>query len=455
MFEQLGVPDEALQNLAQLGYKRPTPIQVQCIPLFIQGKDIIAQAKTGSGKTAAFGIGLIAKLKLDSYEPQCLVLCPTRELASQVTAELRKLARYRSNVKIVTLCGGQPIGPQIGSLEMGAHIVVGTPGRIVDHLRKKTLSLLRTHTLILDEADRMLDMGFEEDMQRVLDVLPLSRQTLFFSATYPKKIASLSERYQCDPVSVLADVTHEYNKIEQTVYFCEADNKAQAVIDVLGHYQPESAILFLNTKVACDEYARHLNENQMPCLVLHGGMEQRDRDQVLIKFSHGSCRYLLATDVAARGLDIANVNLVVNVDLPKDPAVYIHRIGRTGRADSFGQAVSLLTLQETFRRQLIEEQIGHQLAELKELPQFSKDNAPERASMVTLCLAAGRKEKIRAGDVLGALVQGAGLDVNSVGKITIVDHASYVSILRVSAQKVLDYLNQHKIKGRFIKVRRI
>lgn len=454
-FDQLTLPQAAQENLKKMGYTTMTPIQALSIPKVLEGRDVIAQAQTGSGKTAAFGIGMLESLNPRWFAIQGLVLCPTRELAAQVAGELRKLARYLDNIKIVTLCGGQPIGPQIGSLEHGAHIVVGTPGRLKDHLRKQTLQLDKVKMVVLDEADRMLDMGFEEDLRTLLAATPDDRQTLLFSATYPDQIEAISRTYQCDPVSVSVALHHEADRIEQRVWFIDHLAKGDAVASVIQEYTPEACIIFCNTRQGCQEMQSSLRELGLKSLALHGDLEQRDRDQVLVRFSNGSSRYLIATDVAARGLDIDSVDLVINADLPQDPAVYIHRIGRTGRAGRKGVAISLCKPKDQHRLSRIESLQSQPLTEMSALPSPTPERQPADAAMTTLAIAGGRKEKLRAGDLLGALTRGAGIDASMIGKIDIGEHACYVAIHKQVAKEALEQLRQGKIKGRSFRARRI
>jgi len=340
-FSSLPLPKDQLDNLISLGYASMTGIQAASLPLAFKGKDLIAQAKTGSGKTAAFSLPLLDKLNPRDFGTQALVLCPTRELATQVSGEIRRLARYRQNIKVVTLCGGQSIGPQIGSLEHGAHIVVGTPGRISDHLRKKTLNLTRVGTLVLDEADRMLEMGFVEDISSIIEQTPAARQTLLFSATYPDDIEALSARFQKQPERISVETMHNDQQIDQQFFVCQKSARLDGLVTLLNHFAPQTAVVFCNTKQLVRDVTAHLDESGIRALALHGDMEQRDRDQVLIQFRQQSCSVLVATDVAARGLDIDDLPVVVNFELPRETEVYVHRVGRTGRAGKAGLALSL------------------------------------------------------------------------------------------------------------------
>lgn len=454
-FSALPLPAAQIDNLRTLGYEQMTPIQQLSLPITLAGQDLIAQAKTGSGKTAAFGIGLMEALQPRLFAVQGLVLCPTRELATQVAAELRRLARYLDNIKILTLCGGMPIGPQIGSLEHGAHIVVGTPGRVRDHLRKGTLTLDRVRTLVLDEADRMLDMGFAEDIGTIIDTTPTSRQTLLFSATYPRDIEALSARYQRDPQRVTAPDQHRPVDIAQRAYLCDEPDKAATLIALLQQIEPDAAVIFCNTKARCDDYATALKAAGFQSGVLHGDMEQRERDQRITLFSNRSLRLLIATDVAARGLDIDAVDLVVNVDLPRDPAVYTHRIGRTGRAGRSGTALSLVGAKETQKLERISAAQTAPIEVIAQLPQPDPDYRPARAPMRTLAIAGGRKNKLRPGDIVGALTAGGRMQGDDIGAIAVGDFTAYVAVKRELSEVALVQLKSRTIKGKSFRVRKL
>ncbi len=452
-FSNLALPAAQLTNLHSLGYSEMTPIQAASLPLALSGSDLIGQAKTGSGKTAAFALPLLTRLDPQLFSAQALILCPTRELASQVASEIRRLARYQPNIKIVTLCGGQSIGPQIGSLEHGAHVVVGTPGRIKDHLRKATLTLDCVNTLVLDEADRMLEMGFVEDIETIIASTPDTRQTLLFSATYPEDIRALSSRFQRAPQHIRVESLHSEEHIAQRFFVCQKADRLPALHKLLTHFQPQSAVVFCNTKQLVREVCESLCAAGMQAKALHGDMEQRDRDQVLIEFKHLSCSVLVATDVAARGLDIDDLAAVVNFELPRNAEVYVHRIGRTGRAGKEGVALSLFADTERYKMQGIIDYLQRELEfeAIEQLPQ-SRERLPA-PPFVTLCIAGGRREKVRAGDVLGALTGEAGIAGKSVGKITVTDYAAYVAVAREDAEKALGRLLNGKIKGRKFKVR--
>jgi ATP-independent RNA helicase DbpA len=454
-FSTLPLPPEQLGNLDSLGYREMTPIQAASLPLALDGKDLIAQAKTGSGKTAAFTLSLLDKINQRDFGTQALILCPTRELATQVAGEIRRLARYRQNIKVVVLCGGQSIGPQIGSLEHGAHIVVGTPGRIQDHLRKKTLSLARVKTLVLDEADRMLEMGFVDDIEQIISHTPDGRQTLLFSATYPEDILALSARFQRDPERVSVETIHTGDHIEQQFFVCNKAGRLDGLVTLLSHFAPDTAVVFCNTKQLVREVCEHLRHSGISALALHGDMEQQDRDQVLTQFRHQSCSVLVATDVAARGLDIDDLPVVVNFELPRDEEVYIHRIGRTGRAGKHGLALSLFADSERYKLDRIAQQIDMEPAVEAVATIKMRGESMPPPPYVTLCIAGGRRDKVRPGDILGALTGDAGIEGSSVGKITVTDYAAYVAIEREQADQALGRLCSGRIKGRKFKVRRL
>lgn len=455
LFSSLALSKAQLANLVSLGYHSMTPIQAQSLPAILQGKDVIAKAKTGSGKTAAFGLGLLNKLNPRFFGVQVLVLCPTRELADQVGKEIRRLARATSNIKLVLLCGGKPIGPQVGSLAHGAHIVVGTPGRIQDHLRKSTLKLDGLTTLVLDEADRMLDMGFIDVMQDIIDQTPSSRQTLLFSATYPDTIQQISRRFQKKPLMVTVESGHQPSVIEQLFYEVKKHERNDSLLALFEHYKPDSTVVFCHTKKQCDEVAVWLREHDIEALAIHGDLEQRERDQVLVRFANNSCSVLVATDVASRGLDIKSLQAVINYELPRDPDTYVHRIGRTGRAGEKGIALSLFTEAEQTRVKAIASY--QKKPSIIDVPEsLDRDSSFKlQPRMVTIQLDSGRKDKLRPGDILGALTGEAGLIGSQIGKIDIFDMSSYVAIERSALRQAMNYLSEGKVKGRSIRARKV
>ncbi len=452
-FNELPLSPSMQETLRQLEYLTMTPIQAASLPLALAGHDLIAQAKTGSGKTAAFALPLLTRLNPRRFAVQAMVLCPTRELADQVTQEIRRLARSEGHIKILTLCGGTTMRPQRASLEHGAHIVVGTPGRIMDHLERGSLNLEALNTLVLDEADRMLDMGFYDDIAFVAKQCPAGRQTLLFSATFPEGIARLARQFLRKPQEVKLLEQHEGSKIRQRFYEVKHEERLQAVATLLKHYRPVSTLAFCNTRQQCRDLLEVLHKQGFHALTLHGEMEQRDRDQVLIQFANRSCSVLVATDVAARGLDIAQLEAVINVDVTPDPEVHIHRIGRTGRAEEDGWALSLCSPADKRRIATIAHMMDiepewHTLGSLQ-----SGNDAPLVPPMVTLPILGGRKEKFRPGDVLGALTGEAGFTREQVGKITVTDQTTYVAVARNIAHEAVRRLSAGKVKGKTVKVR--
>jgi len=460
-FTALPLDPRFLANLATLGYHNMTQVQAETLPAVLEGRDLIAQAKTGSGKTAAFGIGLLHKLNPAWFAVQGLVLCPTRELADQVAGELRRLARGVGNVKILTLTGGVSMRPQIASLEHGAHIVVGTPGRIRDHLGRATLDLSKVQTLVLDEADRMTDMGFYDEIANIVTATPERRQTLLFSATYPDDIRFATAGFLRDPLEVTVEGKHTQEKIAQRFYEIGFDGRDDAVARLLRHHRPVSALAFCNTKARCRELAESLRAEGFSALALYGELEQHERDEILVLFANRSCSVLVATDVAARGLDIADLDTVINVDVSKDPEVHVHRIGRTGRAGGSGMAHTLCAPNEKKWVRLVEE-YQDQPAVWEDLDALGGQDEPAApAPMVTLNIAGGKKAKLRPGDLLGALTGDAGLTKEQVGKINIGEFNSYVALERGVAQAAVKRLaagtppgpDFGAIKGRWFKMR--
>ena len=454
-FSSLPLTPGLLANIQSLDYQVMTPIQAQSLPAILQGRDLLAQAKTGSGKTAAFAIGILHKLEVKTYRTQALVLCPTRELADQVSRELRLLARAIPNTNILTLCGGKPMGPQLASLERNPHIVVGTPGRVLKHLGKGTLKPDALNMLVLDEADRMLDMGFHDDIMSIIEMTPQQRQTLLFSATYPDEIKEISHTIQIDPVDIRVESLHDNKQIEQIFYEIQKGERTKTLVALLQHYRPESSVVFCNRKQQCQELADELWQQGFHAQALHGDLEQRERDQVLIQFANKSSSVLIATDVAARGLDIKDLEAVINFELSPDPEIHIHRIGRTGRAGNAGLALSLFMASEAKKVTAIE---GFQNSPVRiDKTGSLKTREDFRLSppMVTLCINGGRKNKVRAGDILGALTANTELQGKQIGKIDISDTHAHVAVERPVAKQALKILAEGKIKGHRFRVRKL
>lgn len=459
-FSSLALSPGLLQVVRELGYTAPTPIQAESIPLLLKGKDLIAQAQTGSGKTAAFALPILQKMKVEQKSIQTLVLCPTRELCAQVAREIRKLGRLHSGLQVLILSGGMPMGPQLGSLEHGVHVIVGTPGRVLDHLGRRSLDLSEVTTVVLDEADRMLEMGFQEDVERILSQVAESRQTVLFSATFPKTIESLSRSYQRSPVRVTIEQKEQLvPSIRHQAYSVDSDDRFKALLWLLDQRRPESAIIFCNFKASVINLSRELGEAGLSCEGLHGDLEQRDRDRVMAKFRNRSIKVLIATDVAARGIDVENLSLVVNYEMPAQPEIYVHRVGRTGRAGLTGFAISFYGPREVAKLQGIEKYTNGAL-ERKSLPTLSTrevTQAPEsvqaQAAMRTLFISGGRKEKVRPGDLLGALTgEAGGFKGTDIGKIEIHDNFSYVAVSAKIARLAVERLRAGRIKGKKFRV---
>lgn len=454
-FKALPLNSKLLENLDSLGFHTMTPIQESALPLILENQDVIAQAKTGSGKTATFGLGLLNKLKVENQSVQSLVICPTRELAVQVAEELRRLARFIPNVKIITITGGEGEFRQINSLDHGAHIVVGTPGRLLKFLQKKFLDISKINTLVLDEADRMLDMGFKDDMESIIENTPKIKQSLLFSATFPEEIIELSQGFQKNPTRIIVDSKHEKNIIRQVfIDVGEHKNKFEAMTKVLGNYKPESTVIFCKTKQICADVAHFLKSKNISALPFHGDLDQNERTVVLTKFSNKSTLILVATDVAARGLDIKDLHAVINFDLATDPEVYTHRIGRTARAGKEGLAFSFYVSngREEEKLEAIEDyfEVKNEylnLSDLSSSPQF--DLIPP---MKTIYINGGKKDKMRKGDILGALINEAKINATDIGNISVLDKQSYVAIKTELVRIVIDSLVEGKIKGRKYKV---
>ena len=454
-FSALSLSEDMLENIKTLGFETMTPIQEVSIPPILKGKDILAQAKTGSGKTAAFGIGLLETLNTKRYRVQSLILCPTRELAEQVSGELRRLARFRHNIKILKITGGMPMQKQEHSLFHQAHIVVGTPGRVQKLLQRGSLILDEVKSIVLDEADRMLDMGFIDQIESILSYAPLKRQTLCFSATFPDEIRELSRSFQKNAREIIVETQHDPAVIAQHFYDVPRGAKSYVTLALLKKYKPDSALIFCNTKDACRRVVSDLNKTGLHSLALHGDLEQKERTEILIRFSNGSSRVLVATDVAARGLDIDDLGAVINYDLPFETETYVHRIGRTGRAGKEGLAFSLMKRGEDFRLEQINDFLKSSYrAESAETVNPDEDVSLE-PDMITLSINGGRRNKISPGDLLGALTSPRdGISASDVGKIDRQDYITFVAIRRHAADKAMRLMEEGQIKGRSFKAMR-
>lgn len=455
-FSDLSLSAELLSNLESLNYFQMTPIQAESLPHILQGRDVIAQAKTGSGKTAAFALGLLEKLEVKRFRIQSIVLCPTRELADQVANEIRRLARAIHNIKVLTLCGGKPFGPQLGSLEHGAHIVVGTPGRIEEHIRKGSLSLNHVSMFVLDEADRMLEMGFQEALDKIADAMPANKQTLLFSATFPKAIEKIAQRFLDKPERVEVKEVHTPNTIEQQFYLLDSDkDKLRALHILLLTHQPTTTVIFCNTKAMTQFVADELSALGFSALALNGDLEQKERDQVLMRFSAKAISILVATDVAARGLDIDGLDAVVNYELSRDPEIHVHRIGRTGRAGEQGTAYSFYSDHESYKIGLIRDECQIDIAP-QSLPSDSiLSHAVYKPSMSVIQIDGGKKDKLRPGDILGALTSHNAIQGGQIGKIAVFPTTAFVAVNRKILKLALAQFNEGKMKGRRFRVRHL
>ncbi|WP_295910697.1 ATP-dependent RNA helicase DbpA [uncultured Xanthomonas sp.] len=455
-FATLSLSPALAPGIDALGYTRMTPVQAQSLPPILAGQDVIVQAPTGSGKTAAFGLGLLHKLDPALSRAQALVLCPTRELADQVGKQLRKLATGIPNMKLVVLTGGMPLAPQLASLE--AHdpqVVVGTPGRIQELARKRALHLGGVRTLVLDEADRMLDMGFEEPIREIASRCDKHRQSLLFSATFPEEIRALARDLLKEPAEITVEGADSAPEIDQHFFEVDPTYRQKAVAGLLLRFTPESSVVFCNTRKEVDEVAGSLQQFGFSALALHGDMEQRDRDEVLVRFVNRSCNVLVASDVAARGLDVEDLAAVINYELPTDTETYRHRIGRTARAGKHGLALSLVAPRETARAQALETEQGQPLCWSRAPLATARPAQLPQAAMVTLRIDGGKTDKLRPGDILGALTGDAGLSGAAIGKIAIYPTRSYVAIARAHAGKALAQLQAGKIKGRRFRVAKL
>ncbi|MFZ9348349.1 MAG: ATP-dependent RNA helicase DbpA [Arenimonas sp.] len=450
-FSQWPLRAELLEALSSQGMSVPTPIQQAALTDILAGRDVLAQAKTGSGKTLAFALGLLQGLKAPSGV-QALVLCPTRELADQVSQAIRKVAVRLPNVKVSAFYGGIPVRVHVESLVHEPAIVVGTPGRILELIETGALKLDTMNTLVLDEADRMLDMGFEPAIQAIQKALPAKHQTLLFSATFPEAVRDLSKSYQRDPLEILLDTDTRSEHIEQLFFEVPGNRKNDALLQLLGHLQPAQALVFCNTKIDCQNVEQHLAKAGFDVCALHGDLEQRDRDEAMVRFQNRSVRVLVATDVAARGLDVSDLPLVVSYELAHQADVHVHRVGRTGRAGKDGRALALVAPAEIGRVKAVEEQMGLSAC-WQRLDLSSIKLAPLKADWKTLVIDAGRKDKLRPGDILGALTAKQHIDGKSVGKIALFDTRAYVALHKNVADKALQLLRQDKIKGRSFRVR--
>ncbi|MFR4746319.1 MAG: DEAD/DEAH box helicase [Clostridium sp.] len=512
-FEEMCLDTRIMRAIAEMGFEQPSPIQAQSIPIAVEGKDMIGQARTGTGKTASFGIPMLQRINPKDKSLQAIVLCPTRELAIQSANEIRKLAKFLHGIKVLPIYGGQEISKQIRSLKGGVQIVIGTPGRVMDHLRRHTLKPQTVDIVVLDEADEMLNMGFREDIETILGQLPEERQTMLFSATMPKPILEIAKRYLQEP-EIVKVIQKELTvpKIEQYYYEVNPRKKNEVLSRLLDMYDPSLSLVFCNTKRKVDELVADLKGRGYFAEGLHGDMKQSQRDRVMNGFRNGRTDILVATDVAARGIDVDDVEAVFNYDVPQDDEYYVHRIGRTGRAGREGRAFTLVVGKEIYklkdiqrycktkiRRQPIPsvndvaaikvekllEQAGELIATdglgrmmdlLEEYLDGSDYSATEMAAallamqlgetstqtlpkeefgdtgaepgMVRMFMNIGKKDRVRIGDILGAVAGESGMEGALVGTIDMYDNFSFVEVPQEYAAAVLEAMNHSKIKGR-------
>jgi ATP-independent RNA helicase DbpA len=442
-FSTLHLPVTWIENLVRLGYREMTPIQRLALPAMLAGADVQGHASTGTGKTAAFALALLSRIVPGGGRPGALVLCPTRELAAQVADEIRRLARPVAHTKVLTLSGGSSVERERTSLGHGVDIIVGTPGRVQDHLARGRLDLGGVATLVLDEADRMLEMGFIDAVSAIASATPAARQTLLFSATFPDPVRALSAKFQRDALRIEAPPDALTARAAQQIYELAALDRTAALIRVIAHHRPDSAVIFCNHRETCDVVAAALTQAGFAAVALHGGMDQHDRNTVLLLLRNGSLRLLVATDVAARGLDVEDLALVVNYDLPGDADLYTHRIGRTARAGRDGLAITLVGPVD--RRALA----GLGLAELPAAPVPAAGAPGLRAAppaMATIAIQGGRQDRLRPGDIVGALTTDVGIAGTDIGQITITDRISFVAVAAGTARRALAGLGAGRIK---------
>lgn len=522
-FEDMNISNEICRAVLDMGFEEATPIQSQAIPVILEGKDIIGQSQTGTGKTAAFGIPLLERINPDDRRLQALILCPTRELAIQVSEEFRKLLKYKDNIRVLPIYGGQPIDRQIAALRKGTQVVIGTPGRVMDHMRRRTIKAETVQMMVLDEADEMLDMGFREDIETILVKIPEEHQTLLFSATLSPEILDITKRFQKNP-EFIKIVRKELTvpNIEQYYFDVKEKTKLDALCRIIDVYDPKLAMVFCNTKKRVDDLVEMLQGRGYFAEGLHGDLKQAQRDKVMQKFRNGTIEILVATDVAARGIDVDDIDVVFNYDVPQDEEYYVHRIGRTGRAGKAGKAFTFCVGKEIYKlrdimrytktkiqqqklptlsdveemktniylekiKDIIEEghltKYIHLVDRLMEEDYTSIDIAAallkdhlsdvnaddidalddinlggtelyggEGEKMVRLFINAGKKSKIRAKDIVGAIANEAGIPGKTLGEIAIFDEYTFVDVPNEFVRDILHGMKHAKIKGKRVHI---
>lgn len=471
-FKDFKLSEDIIRALDSLGYEKPTEVQSRVIPSALEKKDMTVKSHTGSGKTAAYGIPICEMVEWEENRPQALILTPTRELADQVKQDIMNIGRYK-RIKATAIYGKQPFARQKVQLTHKNHVVVGTPGRVMDHIEKQTIDLEQVRFFVIDEADEMLSMGFIEQVERIIRELPKDRMTMLFSATLPKDVENLCHRYMKHPLDIeMKTEGRTTSQIEHSLYIVKDDNKLNLLRDVTMVENPDSCIIFCRTQVRVDVVFKELDKLGYPCDRIHGGMEQDNRLQVMNEFKRGEFRYLIATDVAARGIDIDNISHVINYDLPLENESYVHRTGRTGRAGNTGKAISFATPNEEKFVINIERYIGFEIpprnspskeavahakasfeAKLRIQPAVKKDRSSRLdQEILKLYFNGGKKKKIRAVDFVGTIAKIEGVSADDIGIITIEDNLSYVDILNGKGRLVLNKMKDTTIKGKLLKV---
>jgi ATP-dependent RNA helicase DeaD len=468
-FTDLGLSEATLQALRDVGYEAPSPIQEQAIPALLEGRDVIGQAQTGTGKTAAFGLPIMEYIDPSEREVQALVLTPTRELCIQVTQALRTYGAH-AGVDVVAVFGGAPIRTQQAQLRAGGHVVVGTVGRVLDLISRHSLMLHDCRFVVLDEADEMLDLGFLEDVEKILSLTPSSRQTALFSATMPPPIRTLADRYMYDPEIIHVEAaTLTIDTVAQFQLPVDAKSKADKLVEVLRDEAPDQAIVFVRTKIRCEQLFRTLRDRGMNVRALHGDMSQGSRDGVMLAFKAGRVPILVATDVAARGLDISTVTHVINYDVPTSPDTYVHRIGRTGRVGRSGRAITFVEARQKRELEAIERHIGTTIATWEPgavAPPTPVSERPRRHSKpritrdgqepyTKLVLGGGRAAGLNVADIVSAVTSTAGLDGEAVRDVQVLDRFSFLSVPATEADRVIEALDSGTTRGRRFSLERV
>jgi ATP-dependent RNA helicase DeaD len=472
-FAELGLTEQTLQALRDVGYESPSPIQEQAIPPLLEGRDVIGQAQTGTGKTAAFGLPIVQYVDPSEHEVQALVLTPTRELCIQVTQALRVYGA-RSGVDVVAVFGGAPIRTQQAQLRAGGHIVVGTVGRVLDLISRNSIVLHDCRFVVLDEADEMLDLGFLEDVEKILSMTPSGRQTALFSATMPPPIRKLADSYMYEPEIIQVEAaTLTIDTVAQFQLPVETRDKAARLVEVLraegAGGDPNQTIVFVRTKIRCDQLYRTLRDGGMNVRALHGDMSQGSRDGVMLAFKGGRVPILVATDVAARGLDISTVTHVVNYDVPTSPDTYVHRIGRTGRVGRSGRAITFVEARQKRELEAIERHIGTQVAAWQKdvkaaptpvrerprrhsKPHIARDGSEPSAKLV---LGGGRAAGLQVADIVSAVTSATGLDGEAVHDVSVLERFSFLSVPSAEADRVIEALDGHELRGKRLRLERV